>query len=70
MLDPVTRIEQDRNIATRIAHHNPGHPWLTLPKALEEVDELLTSATSTDQSFLIEHRNYLFQRLNRSLAIL
>lgn len=70
VLDPVSRLELDREIARRIAHHNSDHPWLTLPKALTEVDEFLVSANSTERSFLIEHRNHLSQRLKDALAIL
>lgn len=70
VLDPASRLEHDREIARRIAHHNPDLPWLTLPKALFEVEELLMSARSTERSLLIEHRNYLSQRLKGALAIL
>lgn len=70
ILDPVIRLEHDRNIAKRIAQDNPDLPWLTLPKALSEIEELLLSATETEKTLLIEHRNYLSQRLNSALAIL
>ena len=70
VLNPEIRLEHDREIARRIAYHNPDHPWLTLPKALAEIDELLMSAKSTERSLLVEHRNYLSQRLNSALAIL
>lgn len=68
--DPVRRLEFDRDIAKRIAYDNLDNPWLTLPKALEEIEELLMSATAKEQKLLIEHRQYLTQRLNDALEIL
>ena len=70
VLDPVSLLELDREIARRIAFHNPDNPWLTLPKALAEIEELLISAKSTERPFLIEHRDYLSHRLRIALAIL
>lgn len=70
VLDAVSRLEFDRDIARRIAHHNPDYPWMTLPKALAEIDELITSAKPAERPFLIEHRNYLSQRLNNALESL
>jgi exodeoxyribonuclease-1 len=64
------RLEHDRNVARRIAHDNPDLPWLTLPKALAEIDELLITATAPERLLLTEHRNYLAMRLNSALVIL
>lgn len=70
VLDSASRLEHDRDIARRIAHHNPEYPWLTLPKALTEIEELLMSAKSTERLLLIEHRDYLDNRLKEILAVL
>ena len=70
VLDPVSRLEYDRAIALRIAHSDQNNPWLTLPKALTEIEALLKSTPSTERSFLVEHRNHLSQRLKDALAIL
>ena len=63
-------LELDREIAKRIAYNDPDSPWLTLPKALEEIEKLLISATAKERNLLIEHRQYLTQRLNDALEIL
>jgi hypothetical protein len=70
ILNPKLRLQYDREIAKRIAYDNPDRPWLTLPKALEEVEQQLISATATERKVLIEHREYLTKRLNDALAIL
>ncbi len=70
VLDAVSRIELDRDISKRIAHHKPDCPWLTLPKALEELEELLTSTKASERLFLKEYHKYLSSRLKSALAIL
>lgn len=70
IIDPVRRLELDRDIAKRIAYDNLDNPWITLPKALEEIEGLLISATAKERRLLIEHRQYLTKRLNDALEIL
>jgi len=36
-------------------------PWMTIPKALDEVDELLADASADDARLLGEVREYLLQ---------
>lgn len=68
--DRVPRMLAAGAIVLRIARPDPSHPWLTLPKALTEIEVLLKSAKPTERSFLVEHRNHLSQRLKDALAIL
>lgn len=69
-LDPASRLAHDHAVASRIARPDSAHPWMTLPKALAEIDALLASTAPTERGFLVEHRNYLSRRLKETLAIL
>lgn len=70
ILEPSLRLKHDREIAKKIAYGNPTLPWMTLPEALDEIEELINSVSEIEKSKLMEHRNYLIQRLNEALAIL
>ena len=42
--------------------------WLTLPKALEQTDDMLKSANEHSKPFLAEYRSYLSRRLEQAMA--
>ena len=42
--------------------------WLTLPKAIEQTDDLLKTANEQSKPFLMGYRAYLDQRLEQAIA--
>ena len=57
-------------IAERLARNNETVPWLTLPKAIEQVDDLTAGARDSEREFLQRHRRYLSDRLEATLSYL
>jgi len=64
------RARYDRAIASRIARHDPDTPWLTLPQAVADLDDLLLDAGLEHVTFLEEHRVHLTQRAARAALAL
>jgi exodeoxyribonuclease-1 len=60
----------DRAAAIRVTGHEAEYPWLTLPRALAELDELLAGVEPIYVGFLHEHRSHLSERLERAKHIL
>lgn len=67
-LDDATRRECDHTRAQRHLETTAAVPWLTLPKAISEVDSLLLSADKRSFTRLKEHRAYLVLCLGRAKA--
>jgi exodeoxyribonuclease-1 len=63
LLADATRTEFDRAVAHRITADDAGRPWLTLPKAIMAIDEMLTDANPVEAAFLHDHRAHLAERL-------
>jgi exodeoxyribonuclease-1 len=64
------RAQYDQAIAARIGQDDAEVPWLTLPKALTDLDELLAEVDPAEVAFLQEHRVYLASRLrNAALSL-
>jgi exodeoxyribonuclease-1 len=63
LLADATRAEFDRAVAHRISADDAERPWLTLPKAIAAIDELLTNADPAEVAFLHDHRAHLTERL-------
>ncbi len=57
-------------IAERLTGNNETVPWLTLPKAIEQVEDLLAVAGDSEREFLRSHQRYLLQRLEDALMYL
>lgn len=55
------RSSHDRLIAQRVLAADGDVPWLTVHKAIEEVEDLLRQSSGADQTLLREHRDYLLQ---------
>ena len=55
--------EHDIAIAKRLLASETTVPWLTLPKAIAEVETLLERTPSEKHDFLKEHREFLLERL-------
>ena len=70
LLDDVSRIDYDIAIAKRLLADEKTVPWLTLPKAIAEIDHLLETAEESKQGLLNEHREYLLDRLEIAARIL
>ena len=60
--DPV-RTQYDLALAERLAGGDGEEPWLTLPKAIQQADDMLRVAQEDEKEFLREHRSYLASRL-------
>ena len=70
LFDDKARALQNRRLAERLLPKDEAVPWLTLTKALAEVDELLTSAEPTQTQHLSEHKAWLELRLTEAKSAL
>lgn len=64
------RQEYDIAIARRLMAEDGTVPWLTFPKAIEEVGDLLAVADGSESALLTDLREYLTQRADAANAIL
>lgn len=64
------RTQYDRAIAARISAGDAETSWLTLPRALADIDELLAAADPIEVAFLQEHRMHLTNRMDSAALIL
>ncbi len=60
------RLAQELEFAARLTGSDRDAAWLTLPKAMEETNNMLESADLSARPFLIDYRNYLSRRLNQA----
>jgi exodeoxyribonuclease-1 len=67
LMEAMLRSHHDTEFAHRIAGESKDVPWLTIPKALADLDEMLVTASSSDVLLLTEHRAYLVARLNDAM---
>ena len=58
------RFAQEREFAHRLIAEQAE--WLTLPKAIEQTDDLLKTANEQSKPFLMKYRAYLAQRLEQA----
>ena len=70
LLDKSVRQRHAKNMAQRVMEDEGTVPWLTLPKAVQEIDDLLHSANGPEAAFLKEHRAYLLERLETAAALI
>ncbi len=63
LLEDSGRAAQARKMAERLLDPAEDVPWLTLPRALDELNGLLATANDEDASHLIEHRRWIERRL-------
>lgn len=63
------RREHDIAIARRLMTNDETVPWLTYPKAIEEVDSLLASATA-ESTLLTDLRQYFMQQAEEANCLL
>lgn len=63
LLDEHTRRHHATAASMRLLGHGNDIPWLTLPKALEEIEAMLVEAMEDELVHLQEHRQHLLDRL-------
>jgi exodeoxyribonuclease-1 len=59
VLDPGRRRELDSAAAKRVLGNGEDVPWLTLPKALKQLDEMIPTASGAEVAALREYRQHL-----------
>lgn len=64
------RLEHDRLRARRLLGTDGKVPWLTLPQALIELDDLLAAGIASEATLLQAHRQYLVDRIDSANALL
>jgi exodeoxyribonuclease-1 len=67
LLDQAARDENDVVAAKRMLGHGEEVSWLTLPKALKQIEEMLNGATGPEVALLEEHKQHLQERYERAL---
>jgi exodeoxyribonuclease-1 len=70
LLHDAERLEHDRAHARRVLGTDGDVPWLTLSKALEQVDDMLAACEQAEMKLLREHRRHLVNCLERATALL
>jgi len=70
LLQPSSCEEHDRDLAHRVIGNGDTVPWLTLPRAMSQLEGLLATATGDDVVLLREHEALLHDRLARARALL
>jgi exodeoxyribonuclease-1 len=66
LLSAAERADYDKAVAKRILGGEDEVPWLTLPRAIAEIDELIRSAEPDEAEFLRSHRRHLVERQDRA----
>lgn len=64
VLDDATRTTLDIALAERLAGASKDAPWLTLPKAIEQIDDMINVASPDECTFLESHKACLVSRLD------
>lgn len=64
-----SRRDYETTVASRLMAADGTVPWLTFPKAIEEVDDLITTAADSESALLSDLRQYLVQRAEEAAAL-
>lgn len=67
LLDKAARRKHRLVVAKRLLGQGEDIPWLTLPQALERLEEMLTVASGSELELLRDHHKYLRARQERAL---
>jgi hypothetical protein len=70
LLDEQAKKDFDTAIAKRLLADETTVPWLTLPKAIAEIEHLLETEVEPKRTLLSEHREYLLNRLRTAKLFL
>jgi exodeoxyribonuclease-1 len=65
-LTPAKRKQLDNAIASRLLGSGADARWMTLPKAMDELDALIAAAAAEDHSFLHGHRTHCAARIQHA----
>jgi hypothetical protein len=68
LLDNAICREHDLAAAKRLLGQGEDISWLTLPKALEQLEEMLAAASGAELELLREHDQYLRERYEQALT--
>lgn len=68
LMDAQLRASHDVDLARRLFGEGDAFPWLAIPQALIDLDEMLAAASAADAVLLAEHRDFLVARLNEAMA--
>ncbi len=68
LLDQATRREHHKAAAKRLLGEDEEVSWLTLPRALQQLEEMLAAATDTELELLREHDQYLRKCYRQALV--
>ena len=68
LLDQTIRMAHQLAATKRLLGQGEDIPWLTLPEALKELEEISASASGAELKFLREHERYLRERHKGALA--
>ena len=67
LLDNAMSSEHHLAAARRLLGHGDDIPWLTLPNALEQIEEMLAAASGAELELLQEHDRYLRERHDEAI---
>lgn len=70
VMGETARHDYDKAIARRLMADDETLPWLTYPKALADIDELIANADGAEASLLAGHRDYLRERAAWAASLL
>jgi exodeoxyribonuclease-1 len=68
LLEESARREHDLAVANRLLGRDPDVPWLTLPKALDEIRGILSTMARSESALLQEHYDHLHERHRLAVA--
>ena len=70
LLSNADRTAHERALAERALGIDADAPWLTLPKALHEITEMLNAATQEEAELLHGHHQYLVEAAEQAMSYL
>ena len=69
LLDGTIRQKHDLQVSARLLGNGNDIGWMTLPKALTELETMLAGAAEPDLMFLREHHQFLRDRHTTALRV-
>jgi exodeoxyribonuclease I len=69
-MSETVRRDSDAAIARRLMAVEGSAPWLTIPKAIAEADDLLAVASGSEAALLTGHRDHLRQQAEWAASLL
>lgn len=70
ILEVTSRNQRTVAILERLISNDETVPWLTLPKAIKQVNDLIASAENLERRVLRRYRDYFSKRLDAAIACL